>query len=358
MSLELFKEVEKRGHEQVVFFHYPEVGLKAIVGIHSTVLGPALGGCRMKLYPSEKEAIDDVLRLSEGMTYKNSVAGLDIGGGKACIIADHNLSAGRRELFLKFGECVRDLGGRYITAEDMGTGVKDIMTVREVCSFISGTSLEEGGGGDPSPWTAQGVFQGILASAERYYSSKDLKGKTVAIQGMGHVGVFLAELLTKAGAKLVVTDIDSRKLEAARQDFGAEVVEPGKIYDAECDIYSPCAVGQTINSDTIKRLKCKIIAGGANNQLTDDSMYKPILERKILYCPDFVINAGGVINCASELLPGGWSKSWTEAKVKNIYNTIHEVLERAERQSLFPEIVAVEIAKERIEQARQKKAEA
>jgi leucine dehydrogenase len=352
MSIENFSEAEKRGHEQITYFYYPEVGLKAIVAIHSTVLGPALGGCRMRVYASEAEAINDVMRLSEGMTYKNSVAGLDLGGGKSCIIADSSMTKGREELFTKFGECLENLAGRYISAEDMGTNVKDVMTMKKKTSHVSGTALEDGGGGEPSPWTALGVFQGMLAVCERKYGSKDLSGKHVTIQGVGHVGKYLAEHLIKAGAKLTVCDVSSKNVEEISKKFKVNVVSSEEIYSVPCDIYSPNAIGQTVNKDTLKTLKCSIIAGAANNQLSDASVYEMIKEKNIVYCPDFVINAGGVINCASESRKEGWSESWTRDKVNNIYNTIHQVLSRAEKENKFPEIIALQIAKERISGAK------
>ena len=256
MTLQAFAEAEKRGHEQVCYFHYPQFGLKAIVGIHNTVLGPALGGCRMRIYESESQALDDALRLSEGMTYKSSLAGLDLGGGKSCLIADPNMKEGRREMFLQFAECLNHLAGRYITAEDMGTSVADVMTMREVTKYAAGFAKEQGGGGDPSPWTARGVFQAITAACERKYGSKDLSKKHVTVQGVGHVGVYLVDLLKKAGAKITVCDTNKNACEQTRRDYGVDVVDINQIYDVDCDIYAPCAVGQTVNPDTLKRLKC------------------------------------------------------------------------------------------------------
>ncbi|MCB0318948.1 MAG: Glu/Leu/Phe/Val dehydrogenase, partial [Bdellovibrionales bacterium] len=254
MNIKLFDEIEKRGHEQLVFFHYPKVGLKALVGIHSTALGPALGGCRMRLYEDESQAIDDVLRLSEGMTYKSSIAGLDLGGGKSCLIVDPNLEQGRRELFLQFGQCLNDLDGRYITAEDMGTSVQDVMWMREITKYAAGYAREEGGSGDPSPWTARGVFKSILAACERRYGSADLKGKRVTLQGVGHVGMYLLEMLKNEGAHVIVTDTNKESLTEANTKYEAEVVGLNEIYDVDCDIYAPCAIGQTVNPDTVNRL--------------------------------------------------------------------------------------------------------
>lgn len=355
MDVHVLSEAQKRGHEQVVFFHYPRVGLKAIVAIHNTALGPALGGCRMRMYENESQAIDDVMRLSEGMTYKSSMAGLDLGGGKSILFADPSMSEGRREMFLQFAECLNHLNGRYITAEDMGTSVEDVMVMRELTKFAAGFSTDKGGGGDPSPWTARGVFQAIQAACERRFGSKDLKGKTVTVQGVGHVGMYLVEFLKEAGAKCVVCDTNENSLRAAKEKFGVEVVSTDAIYDVKCEIYAPCAVGQTVNPQTIKRLKCDIIAGAANNQLLDSSLYASIEEKNILYCPDFVVNAGGVISVGGEYNEGGWNRNWVMQKVSAIYNTTHRVLDESERRKKFPEVVAVELAKERVKDAEERK---
>ncbi len=348
MEIKVFAQAEKRGHEQVVFFHFPKVGLKAIVGIHNTVLGPALGGCRLRLYDDESKALDDVLRLSEGMTYKSAVAGLDLGGGKAVLIADPHMTKGRREMFLKFGECLNHLNGRYISAEDMGTSVEDVMVMRELTKYVAGISPAHGGGGDPSPWTARGVFASILAACEKRYGSKDLKGKKVTVQGVGHVGLVLVELLLKVGAKVVVSDTQKNTLQAALTQYGVEAADVDAIYDVNCDVYAPCAAGQTVNQDTLKRLRCAIIAGAANNQLIDSSVYPLILEKNIMYCPDFVVNAGGVINVAAELVPGGYKESWVRTKVDAIYDTTQKILVESEKRDKFPEVVALELARERI----------
>lgn len=354
-EIQPFNEAVKRGHEQIVYLNYPQVGLKAIVAIHSTVLGPALGGCRMRAYSTESEALDDVLRLSEGMSYKNSVAGLDIGGGKSCIVADPAMQNGREELFEKFGECLNHLAGRYISAEDMGTSVQDVMVMKRHSRFVSGTDIEHGGSGDPSPWTARGVFQGMLAACERKYGVKSLKGRRVNVQGAGHVGYYLIEMLHKAGAIITVCDVNEKNLEKVARVMPVKVAAPEEIYSIECDVYSPNAIGQTINPSTLAKLKCGIIAGAANNQLSDSTVYNLIEKAGIMYCPDFVINAGGVINCASEIRPEGWSEAWTREKVNAIYDTIHKVLERAERENKFSEYIALQIAKERIDGVSRKK---
>lgn len=354
-NLGVFAEATKREHEQVVYFNFPHVGLKAIVGVHNTVLGPALGGCRMRLYDDEAKALEDVLRLSEGMTYKSSLAGLDLGGGKACLIADPQMKEGRKEMFEQFAHCLNRLNGTYITAEDMGSTVEDVMTMRTITKYAAGYASELGGSGDPSPWTARGVYNAIQAACERRYGSRDLNGKRVTLQGVGHVGVYLLERLVKAGAKVTITDTNQLALQRAKEQFGVNAVAPDQIYDVECDIYSPNAIGQTVNPNTIARLKCDIICGGANNQLTDPSIYAKINERKMLYCPDFVVNAGGVISVGAEYIPGGWNESWVTNKVDGIYQTIQLVLEESSKRSKFPEVVAVELAKERISKARQAK---
>ena len=355
MDIQLLKEIEQRGHEQLVFFYYPEAGLKVFVGIHNTVLGPALGGCRMRLYEDEEQAIDDVLRLSEGMTYKSSIAGLDLGGGKCCIIADPDMQKGRRELFLKFGECLNHLAGRYITAEDMGTSVTDVMTMREITKYAAGFSQEEGGAGDPSPWTARGVFNSIVAGCERRYGSKDLTGKHVTVQGVGHVGQYLVKMLKDAGCQISVSDTKEEHIKETREKCDVEVVDVDEIYEIDCDVYAPCAIGQTVNPETIPRLKCDIIAGAANNQLLDPSVYTMLDEKKITYLPDFVINSGGVISVGGEYVEGGWNEAWVTEKVKNIYNTVHRIMDESEKRNRFPETVAVELAKERVEEATQAK---
>ena len=354
MGNHVFAECAKRGHEQIIFVHYPEAGLKGIIAVHNTVLGPALGGCRMRLYKSEDEALEDVLRLSEGMTYKNSMAGLDLGGGKSCIIADPALSTGRPEVFKKFGECMQRLGGCYITAEDMGTSVKDMEDMRTATKYVVGTLPERGGMGDPSPWTAKGVFSAMQAACERKFGSKDLKGKRVAVQGVGHVGRYLIGHLREAGAALTVCDVNDVAVREVAKEFGADVVTPDGIYDVPCDIFAPCAVGQTVSERTVPRLNCKIIAGAANNQISDPSLYSLLLKRDMLYCPDFAINSGGVICCAAELLDIPDRMGWLDKKVSEIYATTHRVLDEADRRKKFPEVVAIELAKERIEAARKR----
>ncbi len=355
MSQSVLQHCSARGHEQVAFFNYPDVGLKLIVGIHDTTLGPALGGCRMRAYDNEAQALEDVMRLSEGMTYKSSLAGLDLGGGKSCLIADPHMKEGREELFKKFGECLNHLAGRYITAEDMGTSVSDIMWIRSVSKHVVGTDPKQGGAGDPSPWTALGVFHAMRAAVERRFAAEPtLKGKRVSIQGVGHVGMYLLEHLTKAEALVTVCDTNATALDEASKKFGATVVTTDAIYDQPCDIFAPCAIGQTVNGDTLKRLSCKVIAGAANNQLPDRSVYGEITEREILYCPDFAINSGGVICVAAERMEGGPKRDWIERKVAGVYDTTARVLDESKRRGRFTEEVAVELAKERIADAKRR----
>ena len=354
MQSEVFSEAAKRGHEQVAFFNYPEVGLRAIVAIHSTVLGPGLGGCRMRQYSSEGEALEDVMRLAEGMTYKNAIAGLDLGGGKACIIADPRMVEGREQLFKQFGHALNALAGRYISAEDMGTTVADVMAMKQVSKHVAGTDLAQGGAGDPSPWTARGIFHGIHAACEFRYGSRDLTGKRVALQGVGHVGMYLLELLVEAGAIVTIADTVTAAVESACQRFAVKAVAPEAIYDVPADIYAPCAIGQTVRPETLARLSCEIIAGGANNQLSDASTHQLIENKGILYCPDFVINAGGVINVGAEYVAGGWKETWVRAKVDAIYETTKRVLAESKKRVKFPELVALELAREIIEGRRTK----
>ena len=357
MAGNVLAECEVRGHEQVVFFNYPEVGLKAIVGIHNTVLGPALGGCRMRLYPNEAAAIEDVMRLSEGMTYKSALAGLPLGGGKACIIADPAMKEGREALFKKFGECLNGLMGRYITAEDMGTSVGDIMAIKSTSTHVVGTDPKLGGAGDPSPWTATGVFLSMQAASERVFKEgRSLKGKRVAIQGVGHVGMYLLKHLTEAGAEVTVADTNDANLQEASSKYNAKVVSTEAIYDVPCDIFAPCAVGQTVNATTLPRLSCKIIAGAANNQLPDRSVYSTITQQGILYCPDFVINSGGVICVCAEVAARGQNTEWIQSKVNNIFSTTSKVLDEASRRNKFTEEVAVDLAKEVIKAAKDRAA--
>jgi len=356
MAGSILAEIEARGHEQVVFFNYPEVGLRAIISIHNTVLGPALGGCRMRLYPTEAAAIEDVMRLSEGMTYKSALAGLPLGGGKACIIADPKMTTGREALFKKFGECLNNVMGRYITAEDMGTSVADMMYVKQTSKHVVGTDPKLGGAGDPSPWTAKGVFFAMQAASERVFGSgRSLRGKRVSVQGIGNVGMHLVEHLAHEGAIVTVCDTQESAVDEAVKKFGVTASTIENIYEAPCDIFAPCAIGQTINKITLPRLKAKIIAGAANNQLSDPSIYSLIAEQGMLYCPDFAINSGGVICVCAEATGRGTDTTWIQSKVDAIYDTTGRVLDESKRRGKFTEAVAVELAKEIIQAAKSRK---
>lgn len=354
ISMSVFNEIESLGHERVSVFQEKTSGLVAIIALHNTVLGPAIGGCRMRAYGSFDEALSDVLKLAEGMTYKNSLCGLNIGGGKSVIVADPHLKNGREELFRAFGRCVQTFGGRYFTAEDMGTSVSDMEWIRQTTEFVVGGDRRHGGAGDPSPYTARGTFDGMRACLERRFGSGSFSGKKVAIQGVGHVGYFLAEHLHQAGAELIVTDTESDRVQRAVNKFGARAVDIDEIYEVDCDVFAPCAIGGTVNVETAAVLKCSIIAGAANNQIADDATVRIIEARGIMYAPDFAINAGGVILCSDELEEGGFRHSRVDDRVAQIYTTVGSILDRAQKSGRFTGEIAVQLAKERIEAARQR----
>ena len=287
------------GHEQVVFCQDASTGLRAIIAIHDTTLGPALGGTRMWDYANEEDAIKDVLRLSRGMTFKAAISGLSLGGGKAVIIGDARNDK-TEELMRKFGQFVDDLGGKYITAEDVGMSTKDMQYVRMETKHVTGIPESMGGSGDPSPVTAFGVYMGMKAAAKYKWGSDKLVGKTIVVQGIGHVGENLVRYLTKEDADVIINDINKERLNELSEKFGATVVMGDDIFDLDMDIYAPCALGATVNPDTISRLKCDIIAGAANNQLANEERDAQLCaDRGICYAPDFLINAGGLINVYS-----------------------------------------------------------
>lgn len=344
----IFYDLNSYGHEQVSFFHDRETGLRAIIGVHSTVLGPSLGGCRMWKYNDEQEALRDVLRLSRGMTYKAALAGLNLGGGKAVIIGDSRKD--KSDAMLEaFGRAVDSLGGRYITAEDVGMSVKDIDKIRTITSHAVGGS-NEGGSGDPSVMTAFGVFQGMKAALKVTGMAESLEGLKVAIQGVGNVGYHLCSYLSAAGAKLIITDIYPNQVEQIVQEFGAEVVAPDQIYNTDCDIFAPCALGAILNSRTIPQLKCKIVAGSANNQLETEKDGFDLFNRGIVYAPDYAINSGGLINVAAEL--DGYNHQNVLAKVTRVYNTIADVLQRSKAEDIPPHQAADALAEQRLNEAR------
>jgi leucine dehydrogenase len=341
--MEVFKSMGKYGHEQVLFTREDSVGYLGIIAIHDTTLGPALGGCRFWNYDSEEEALVDVLRLSLGMTYKAAVAGLNLGGGKSVIIGDPETK--RREMvFRAHGRAVETLKGRYITAEDVGTSVEDMDYVHMETENVVGIA---GRSGDPSPVTAYGTYRGMKACALELYGDDSLKGKAVTVQGVGHVGYYLCENLAAEGAKLYVTDIHQDKVDRCVEDFGAEGVGSDEIYDIEAEIFAPCALGAIVNSETIPRLNVNIIAGAANNQLATKDDAKAVQAKGILYAPDYVINAGGLINVYSEL--ADWSTERSKRKAGEIYQTLLEVFELAREEKLTTAEAADKIAQRRIE---------
>jgi leucine dehydrogenase len=340
---ELFKRLELEDYEQVVFNYDEASGLKAIIAIHDTTLGPALGGTRVWDYDTEEEALNDVLRLAKGMTYKSAAAGLNLGGGKAVIIGDPK-EIKSEELWRAYGRFVQSLNGRYITAEDVNTTVDDMHIVAEETNYVTGLPSTSG---DPSPVTALGVFHGIRASANEFYGSDDLSGKVVAVQGVGHVGYHVVKHLKEAGADVVVTDIKQKNIDKVVEDFGVKVVEPGKIYSVNCDIFAPCALGAVINDDTIPQLKCDIVAGAANNVLEEERHGEELEEKGILYAPDYVINAGGVINVYDELI--GYDRERALERAKNIYNNMKKVYKISKRDDIPTYKAADIVAEERIE---------
>ncbi len=338
------------GHEQVVFCQDKETGLKAIIAIHNTVLGPALGGTRMWNYDNELDALKDVLRLSRGMTYKAAVTGLDLGGGKAVIVGDASTEK-TEALMRKFGEYVDSLGGKYITAEDVGMSTKDMEYVKMETDYVTGIPIEMGGSGDPSPVTAYGVYMGMKASAKFKWSSDDLNGKRVVVQGIGHVGENLVKHLTEEGATVIINDINEDRLQEVSEMYDVEIMLGDAIYDTEMDIYAPCALGATVNNDTLSRLKCSIVAGAANNQLEDEKVHGEALKsRGMVYAPDFLINAGGLINVYSELY--GYDREQALQRTCKIYDTTLEILVKAEQEDITTHEAALRMAEQRIANAK------
>lgn len=352
--MEIFQYMEQYDYEQLLFVQDKTSGLKAIIAIHDTTLGPALGGTRMWTYESEDAAIEDALRLAKGMTYKNAAAGLNLGGGKTVIIGDPRKDK-NEEMFRAFGRYIQGLNGRYITAEDVGTTVADMDIIHEETDYVTGISPAFGSSGNPSPVTAYGVYVGMKAAAKEAFGSDSLEGKVVAIQGVGNVAYSLCEHLHKEGAQLIVTDINKDSVRRAVEDFGAKAVDPDEIYSVDCDIYAPCALGATINDATIPQLKAKVIAGSANNQLKETRHGDAIHEMGIVYAPDYVINAGGVINVADELY--GYNQERALKKVEGIYNNIERVIEIAKRDGIPTYVAADRMAEERIAKLQQSKSQ-
>lgn len=343
-ALTVFSELGEE-YEEVVFCHDAPSGLRAIVAIHSTSLGPALGGTRFFPFRSEEEALRDVLRLARGMTYKAAVGGLDLGGGKAVIIGDPRRD--KSEVLLRaYGRFIESLGGRYITAEDVGTSREDMDVLRRETRWVTGVSKRLGGSGDPSPVTAFGVFQGLRACAEEALRTSSLDGIRVVVQGVGKVGYHLVKHLVEAGAQVTVADVDVDAVGRAVSEFGVDTVEPEKAHALECDVFAPCALGAVIRDDTLPELKCGVVAGAANNQLERPEHGDALAGLGILYAPDFVINAGGLMNVAEELI--GYDRERAMRKVDGIYRTLRDVFRRAKLDGVTPATAANRLAEERI----------
>ncbi len=342
----LFELIGEHDHEQVSVWHDGDAGYSGVIAIHNTALGPALGGTRMWRYENDLEALIDVLRLSRGMTYKAAVAGLNLGGGKSVIVNDPK-AKNRKPIFQAHGRHVDSLGGRYITAEDVGTSPGDMEYIREETEHVVGLA---GRSGDPSPVTALGVYRGMKACAQQAYGSDSLSGKTVTVQGCGHVGYYLCKHLHEEGAKLVVSDIDNAKIQRVVDEFDAVAVAPKDIYGARADIFAPCALGAVINDDTIPLLEVQIIAGAANNQLDKERHGDQLHDMGIIYAPDYAINAGGLINVNAEI--EGWSLERSHQKASEIYDTILRILQLAGDQGIPTYRAADKLAEQRMIEGR------
>ena len=342
----VFEQTDFDEHESVHTFMDRDSGLRAIIGIHSTHLGPAAGGARLWTYESSQDALTDVLRLSRGMSYKNAMAGLNLGGGKAVIMRPDG-DFDRAKIFTALGTCINELGGKYVTAEDVGVSPDDMRNVQTQTKFVAGLNEGDAASGDPSPVTADGVFRSIQVGLEKKTGSRSLKGIRVAVQGLGHVGYDLCRRLHKAGAKLTVTDINTAVLKQAEADLSAKLVEPDEIYGVDMDVFAPCALGAVINPDTIDRLTCQVIAGAANNQLSVAALGQDLLDRGILYCPDYVVNAGGIINIAGEI-EGSYCREWVEDKLVGIEKTLADIIDQSEKSGRPTNAIANEMARQRI----------
>ncbi|WP_373049498.1 Leu/Phe/Val dehydrogenase [Vulgatibacter sp.] len=348
--MDLFPVMAGKAYESVHFFHDAETGLKALVSLHDTTLGAGLGGTRaLSTYETEADAVDDVLRLARGMTYKAALAGLPHGGGKAVIMLPKG-PFDRAALFTAFGRAVESLGGRYITTEDSGTSPEDMDHVRKGTKSVVGIARSKGGSGDPSPFTAYGCLRGIQAVAQFSMGRSDLQGLSVAIMGVGHVGYHLARLLKEQGANLWIADVNETALRRAQDELGAKVVSPQELVGLEVDVYAPCALGGAINDQTLAQLRCKAVAGAANNQLREERHGSLLAKRGIVYAPDYAINAGGLINVAQEVV--GYDENQSREKCSKIYDTILMILERAKAEGTTPDVVADRIVDERIAAAK------
>ncbi|MFP3948064.1 MAG: Glu/Leu/Phe/Val family dehydrogenase [Gemmatimonadota bacterium] len=344
--MEIFSRLEEHEHEQLAFWSEPAVGYRGIIAIHDTTLGPALGGTRFWSYESDEEAVVDVLRLSRAMTYKAAVMGLNVGGGKSVLIGDPR-TPDREMIFRAHGRAIESLGGRYITAEDVGTTARDMEFVRMETEWVTGTPESSG---DPSPLTAWGVFQGIRACLDELHGTDQLEGRHVSIQGAGHVGYYLARYLTEVGAKITVADIDEARAARIEEEFGADRVEPEEIYDVEADAFAPCALGGVLNDETLPRLRVDIVAGSANNQLAEERHAAALAEQDILYAPDYVINAGGLCSVYGELQ--GWTDEQARRTAGRIYETLRSIFRQSRDEKIPTTAAADRLAEARISRVR------
>jgi len=345
----ILQRMQEYDYEELIFFQDRATGLQAIVAIHDTTLGPALGGCRFWHYTSARAAVNDALRLARGMTYKASVADLNLGGGKSVVIGNPKTHKSEA-LFRALGRFIQTLRGRYIIAEDVGTTTEDMKIIHRETKYVVGLEAERGGSGDPSPVTAYGILHGMQACTKEVFRTRDLNGLTVAIQGAGHVGYHLARYLKKEGANIIITDIYKKNAKHVMEEFGAKYVEPEKIYAEKCDVFSPCALGGILDDKNIRALKCKIIAGSANNQLKSSRHGEKIQQRGILYAPDYVINSGGLINVADEMR--GYNRSRALHKAARIYNAVARVIKVAKEDGIPPHIAADRLAERRIQRCK------
>lgn len=345
MNLDLFEVMQQEGHEALHFFSDPKSGLRALIAIHSTKLGPALGGCRMWPYRGVEEAIRDALRLSKAMTYKAAVADLPLGGGKTVVIGDPTKEK-TEGLLHALGQCVESLNGRYLIAEDVGMTVEDMETIRRSTSHVTGCGREKGGSGDPTIMTAVGVLEGIKVCFEEVFGNSSLKGRAVAVQGVGKVGAYLAELLHREGAKLYLTDLEPDRLRQTAVPLNATLTSPEEIYSVPCDLFAPCALGGVINDRTLGLLRCRIVAGAANNQLECGDHGSQLYKQGVLYAPDYVINAGGLINLACEI--DGYNPDKALDRVRGIADILRKVFTLSRQEGIAPHEASEQMALARL----------
>lgn len=336
------QEISIPGYERVIEAIDPECNLHAFISIHSTALGPSLGGMRMYPYKSREDALQDVLRLSKAMTYKSALAKTGLGGGKSVLIGNPKIDK-TEALLLCFAKALNYLHGTYIAAEDMGISAEDLLIVKKVSPHVAALPIP-GSSGDPSRFTAFGVYRGILAVAKWLWNSEELHGKKIAIQGLGNVGIKLARFLFWSGADLLLSDLDDQKADAACAEFGGVKVDPKEIVTTPCDIFSPCAMGGVFTKENIPRLKCKAIAGSTNNQLENPKDEILLIKQGILYAPDYVINSGGILNASCEFLPGGYNPLVAREKTAEIYSILLKIFERAQKENAAPSAIADQMA--------------